>query len=632
MPSPRFTPGALLFLLALRLAQAADAPPGDLKGVPASRIEEVAAMLDEKPAGFGVTYHDRAAWEALARTPRFAKVVQGAEKFLTQPFPAWSEAAYADYARTGKRAVTKKLFDDRNAWLAPLVLAECLENQGRFTARINDILEEYVKQRTWTLPYNDPPNGNEQAVHFSVGLESATFAHELAQALYMLDDKVTPAVRADVLRALQERIFTPVLTSYRTGKGHWWIHAKMNWNSVCLAGVTGAALAALPSREERAVFAAAGAYYSANGVAGFKADGYDPEGPGYYDYGFGNYIVLREALYEVTHGRIDLFSDPKIRNIALYGPRITIINGCIPPFEDCRFGTVISRSILSYCSRALGLGLTQYEEMPFTGAHGLVENAFHYLPTSATASRSAVPAPEGESLRSYFDTAHVLVCRPRPGGDFGAAMKGGDNDKPHNHNDIGSFVIVVGKEELAGDPGGPWVYNSRTFGRGRYTEFKTFASYGHPVPLVAGAQQRFGAQSSAKIVRQDFTDARDLFAMEMQSAYPAPGLQKLVRTFAFSRDGAGALAVKDEFELTQPGAFETALVSHFKWTRTAPDTVTFSGKSGTLAARITASGDWDLTSDAVNEDQPTFYRLAVRLKQPASRGWVNILYSPVSQP
>ena len=45
---------------------------------------------------------------------------------------------------------------------------------------------------------------------------------------------------------------------------------------------------------------------------------------------------------------------------------------------------------------------------------------------------------------------------------------------------------------------------------------------------------------------------------------------------------------------------------------------TMNGK--TLIAKITASADWDLTSDTVKEDAPTFYRLAVRFRL-AARGW-----------
>jgi hypothetical protein len=352
--------------------------------------------------------------------------------------------------------------------------------------------------------------------------------------------------------------------------------------------------------------------------------------PRYYNFGFGHYILLREDLFEASRGKIDLFSDPKIRNIALYGPRITILNGWVPPFEDCRFGTTIDPKILWYCSSTLRLGLKEYDSRSFAAPGNLVESSFLSFPNSATETPPAAAASDsqqGAGIRSYFDKAQVLVCRTP---QFGAALKGGNNDKPHNHNDVGTYVIVTGKEELAGSPGGPFAYNSRTFGAGRYSEFKIFASYSQPVPLVAGVQQMVGPQASATILRQDFTDARDIFAMDIHSAYPVPGLRKLLRTFDFSREGAGSLSVRDEFKMEQPGAFETALVSHAKWTRTAPDTIAFTNNNETLLAKISASADWDLTSDAVTENAPTFYRLAVRFKEPATNGWVNITYSPGS--
>ena len=54
------------------------------------------------------------------------------------------------------------------------------------------------------------------------------------------------------------------------------------------------------------------------------------KGLGYYDYGFGNYIVLRETLWQATGGKVDLFVDPKVRQVATYGPRLEIENGVWP--------------------------------------------------------------------------------------------------------------------------------------------------------------------------------------------------------------------------------------------------------------------------------------------------------------
>lgn len=55
---------------------------------------------------------------------------------------------------------------------------------------------------------------------------------------------------------------------------------------MCLAGVTGAALALLPDKEERAYFVAAPKSITCMGMKGYADDGYCSEGVGYYNYGF----------------------------------------------------------------------------------------------------------------------------------------------------------------------------------------------------------------------------------------------------------------------------------------------------------------------------------------------------------
>ena len=65
-------------------------------------------------------------------------------------------------------------------------------------------------------------------------LGASSFAGELAQALYLLDGVITPAARAEVMAALETRIFAPMRTAYQTGRGPWWMTADMNWNAVCL--------------------------------------------------------------------------------------------------------------------------------------------------------------------------------------------------------------------------------------------------------------------------------------------------------------------------------------------------------------------------------------------------------------
>ena len=49
-------------------------------------------------------------------------------------------------------------------------------------------------------------------------------------------------------------------------KPFWWFTVTNNWNSVCLAGVTGAALTLLADKEERAYFVAAAEKYNVYGI------------------------------------------------------------------------------------------------------------------------------------------------------------------------------------------------------------------------------------------------------------------------------------------------------------------------------------------------------------------------------
>ena len=87
---------------------------------------------------------------------------------------------------------------------------------------------------------------------------------------------------------------------------------------------------------------------------------------------------------------------------------------------------------------------------------------------------------------------------------FGAALKGGTNGEQHNHNDVGSFSVVLGRKMVVCDPGAE-VYTARTFSARRY-ESKVLNSFGHAVPVIAGQLQRTGLAAHAEILRHEFTD------------------------------------------------------------------------------------------------------------------------------
>ena len=109
-------------------------------------------------------------------------------------------------------------------------------------------------------------------------------------------------------------------------------------------------------------------------------------------------------------------------------------------------------------------------------------------------------------LRSWFEDAGVLIARPAQDSDavLGVALKGGHNAEHHNHNDVGSYVVVVKDRAVLLDPGSE-VYTARTFSAQRY-ESKLLNSFGHPVPVVAGQLQQTGREAHAEVLATEFTD------------------------------------------------------------------------------------------------------------------------------
>ncbi len=183
---------------------------------------------------------------------------------------------------------------------------------------------------------------------------------------------------------------------------------------------------------------------------------------------------------------------------------------------------------------------------------------------------------------------------------------------------------------IAGDPGGPHTYTARTFSSQRY-EMKLFSSYGHPVPRVAGRDQRAGRSAAARILRTEFSDERDVFAMDITAAYEVPELRSLVRTFEHVRAPEPALVIADEWTADAPVQFETAITTRSSWRQERPLLLILdAGEGRRVQIAIEApSGGVRVESEKIEEDCLPFERIAIRVVEPAAAGRVVLRCSPV---
>ncbi|GAB6186290.1 hypothetical protein JCM17478_17920 [Thermopirellula anaerolimosa] len=581
-------------------------------------------MLPESAGGIGAPIANRQVWDHLAELPGFKDIPAKAAIEAAKPLPEATDELYLDFSKTGTRRRYESVLSARRRRHSLLVLAECLENRGRFLKDIGRTLQAFCEEKTWVLPAHDRNLANFEGKTVEIDLVSSATGFELALTLNWLGDKLSPEVRKLVMANLERRIFQPFEGAVREGRPQlWWLTTTNNWNAVCLANTTGAAMAAVEDVERRAFFAASAEHFIRNFLQGFTVDGYCSEGMGYWNYGFGHYVILSDVLYRASGGKADLILDPAATAPARFAYRMEITHDFYPPFADCTFGSKPDPQLMAYLSRRWGFGLTDLEKRylgPQTGPSGsLAELSVFGMPDAGGPPAAKVDRLE-RSLRDWFPDAGVLIARPTPDrpDDLAAALKGGHNAEHHNHNDVGTFLVVVGGAAVLVDPGAE-VYTARTFDSRRY-QSKLLNSYGHSVPVIAGQLQRPGGNAKGKILRTEFSDEADLVEMDLTSAYPVPELQSLKRTFVFRRGNGGSLTVTDSVRFSSPKELEESLVTFSPWKRSAENELLIGEGKAAVVVTIGAGGrPFELKSEEIDEPiryskKPT--RLGLRFTEP----------------
>jgi hypothetical protein len=602
--------------------------------IESARVKEIAAMLPARPIGLGRPITDRVAWEKLARSPGFASVMADAVKLAQKPSAPLPDDLFLDYSRTGNRDRCQHVMAERQNRLTTFTVAECLENQGRFVGPLAETISAICAERTWVYPAHDGKLNNFYGRTVEMDLRATAIARELATADFLPGDKLPSETRRLIRENVQRRVLQPYRDMVEGRRDEiYWLRATHNWNAVCLAGTTGAALALVESPEERAWFVAAAEHYIRNFLKGFTPDGYCSEGLGYWNYGFGHFVMLGEAVRQATGNKIDLLADPAALQPARFGSRDEILNGIYPSIADSHPGGRPDPQLAGYIAERLGLPMSGSRDEIFVRSSGsLAATAMYAFLTEPLPIAQRVSAASESPLRTWFKDGGVLICRPAPAASipFAAALKGGHNAEHHNHNDVGSFSVVMGKTMIVCDPGAE-VYTARTFSSKRYVS-KVLNSFGHAVPVIAGQLQRTGSDARAVVLRSDFRDEEDVLALDIRSAYAVPELKRLERTFVFHRADAASLTVRDEVAFNEPKAFETVLITWGDWKKVSDHELLLSDGADAVRVKIDAGGrPFKVSAETLNEDVRTPrkpVRLGIALDSPVKEAAVILTITP----
>ena len=376
---------------------------------------------------------------------------------------------------------------------------------------------------------------------------------------------------------------------------------------------------------------------------GFTETGFYTEGTSYWAYGFGCYVTLAELVRAVTGGQVDWLQRPLAAGVSNFGRRMEIQHGVYPSFADCKRNVELPAWLLHWMNNRLDAGRTDRDTAvpidnlsgnPFRSSQTALAVLFHQADVGA-----AFALEEGARLRDWWQDEQFLICRPRPEAEvrLASTFKGGDNGVNHNHNDLGTFTVLLGDCELLTDPGAE-VYTERTFSAQRY-EGALLNSFGHPVPRVADTLQPpeageytvgVGGDVRSTIVETRFADDEDCVVLDLAGAYRVPSLQKLTRAFVHRRAGPGQVEIVDTVAFSQPEAFETALITYASWSQQADGAVRVFDGDACLEVTVSSS-DGTLEFDhCVIEESSTPTRLCWRFSNPVAHASVRMQITPIT--
>lgn len=534
-----------------------------------------------------------------------AEIRVKAEQHRRTPIEALKFSEFRLFTLTGDRETYQKSYFSRRGRLACLALAVWLWQNQEDISALEDAIWAICDEYTWALPAHIWGDFNEERCP-TVDLFSAETASALAEICALNENFLS----SDVVKRAQDNIRKRVINRY-LADSFGWEHAQNNWAAVC-GGAVGIAVMYLCEIDElsETVFRLQTAMESY--ISGFPADGAGTEGLSYWSYGFTFFTAYAEMLHRMSGGKIDLFTDSRVKNIALFQQKAYFPFGGMVKFGDCSEGDVsrwwgLTSYIKSHYAEAEFLPrplLPNFDSDPCYRWVGILRDLV--WSTDNKVSKNSYHAYIFPDAQWY-----ILSGANRSG----IAVKAGHNGESHNHNDVGQVEFYLNGDEVLIDYGSG-IYDRDYFGEGRYERFEC-GSQGHNLPIIDGQFQRAGKEFCAR----DVAITEHGMTMDIAPAYDLNCLKSLVRKVSFNQSD-GSISLTDEFDLSSDNIKIIERFVSFSRPEVRGDKIILHGKNGSAVMRYPAK-DFDVAVGERPAPRPQDLRIIYLIdfspKAPAKR-------------
>ncbi|MEK3705889.1 heparinase II/III family protein [Paenibacillus sp. FSL R7-0198] len=487
-----------------------------------------------------------------------------AERALKEPMPSLSFRLYRQFSDTGERKAYEEAYFDRRGRLAAVAMLALDTARPDALQALEEMLWDVCGEYTWCLPAH-LGTGEINQVDGNIDLFAAETVHMLAEIVNIHTERLDLLVIERVRSEAERRIFKPL---YREQRKFHWQTADHNWSAVC-GGCCGMAALLLLEDEFTLQESISHTVSCMNAfLSGYGEDGGCAEGIGYWVYGFGYYTYYAEMLREYSDGELDLLTGSKIAAIAAFPLRVHLSGGTYVNYSDSAEQEEIPSGLLSLLASRFGLQGDLPLHIPlFTddschrwahllrnvmwsdpavygdeGAFRQAECGFIFQNLGWMIAKGSLDTPD--TKRTNSTPLHVAI-----------SIKGGHNDEPHNHNDLGQFIIHCGGENILCDPGAG-LYTQAYFAPGREQLFH-ISSSGHNVPLIEGKEQSSGRQAQAHVLEAKLAEDGGELNTTFDLTFAYPGAASLA---CYTRQFYWKMASGDSRNRA-----ELRLIDRFQW-------------------------------------------------------------------
>lgn len=482
-------------------------------------MERVAAPDQFKP----VPKAGDAFWRDSVPENMRRSYIEYGERYLNKSWISLPATEFARFKTDGNRTDYESICFNKRRQLAALVMAEVMEDKGRFVPDIVNGLQSMLEETWWGLPahYGTKMQRTDDQ---NVDLFNAETAGMVAWTSYVLSEQLdgfSPLLRKRIDSEIARRILEPAVK-----QNYWWKRAGMNWNPWISSNWLTCILFCEHDETRRAeglsqITKALDAFIDA-----YPEDGGCDEGPGYWDRAAASLYECLVLLRSATGGLVDMSRESKIKAMGSYIYNMYIGNGYYVNFADAHnnremqqinvvypFGLYLGdRTMTAFAAYAAQQKRMTDRAAAIYDRSGNWPTLGRELMMLSNIGRMLREKPAEPSMTDvWLPDLQIMIARR---GDMFVAMKGGTNGESHNHNDVGSFIVYADGKPLLTDPG-VGSYTAQTFSNGRYGIWTMQSQY-HNLPLINGTGQKDGKEYAAKKISYN----RGSLSMDLAGCYP----------------------------------------------------------------------------------------------------------------